>query len=237
MGVGEFAGRSPEEIIVATARISTEKEGDELFDKPERLIQYTIGHGHWSPFDMVDVTFSIKGISMVTSLHLIRHWSFKPQQFSQRYSVVSDGVIEVELRNANKNNRQSSTDVSDNWLQDIARRSNYRALTEYQTLVSNGVAPETARMILPMATRTRMNYKGSVRSIITFLDQRLSKHTQKETRQVAEAMRDILIEHFPIISGALNNFLGADQIPILDQLAVMRNLQNIEKIKELWKAA
>ena len=64
------------------ARVSTDKTGDELFDKPEKLIRHLILNSHWSPLDMVNLGFEIE-TSRAISLELVRHKSMNFQQASQ----------------------------------------------------------------------------------------------------------------------------------------------------------
>jgi thymidylate synthase (FAD) len=75
-------------------------------------------------------------------------------------------------------------------------------------MIQAGIAREVARDVLPLATETRMYMKGSLRSWITYLNVRLHNTTQKEHRDIAVQIKDILIENFPIISSAMDNFDG-----------------------------
>jgi thymidylate synthase ThyX len=101
-------------------------------------------------------------------------------------------------------------------------------------LIKAGVARESARFVLPEATKTTLYMKGSVRSWITFLNVRLHETSQKEMRDVAQGVADIFRSRLPIISAALNDFKGAEKVHILDQLAVVNNLGKIDEIKEFW---
>ena len=65
------------------------------------------------------------------------------------------------------------------------------------------MARETARMILPMCTKTRIYMTGPVRSWIHFFLLRDDSHAQKEIQLVAKEGKKIFIEQFPIISKAL----------------------------------
>lgn len=232
VGVNGFEGFSGEQLVIAKARRSSNRPPDKILDKGEGLIRHMLTNGHWSPFDMAIIGFEIE-CSVAISIQLLRHWSFKVQQFSQRYAEVQE-VMPVKMRQAGSKNRQSSTVLSGINEQMLASESILESLANYQELLEAGVAKETARFVLPMAAKSSLYYNGTFRSIITFLNQRLSKDAQKEVRVLAEGMRDIFIQEAPIISRALNNFKGADEIPILDQLVVMNNLDKIEKIKSFW---
>jgi thymidylate synthase (FAD) len=230
VGCGPFEGYTGEQVIIADARVSSNRK--DLLSSPDRLIRKFINEGHWSPFDQASLTFKID-CSVAMSIQLLRHWSFKVQQFSQRYATVAS-TSHPTMRMKGSTNRQGSTHDADNWLQTIAHNSINRSLTAYEELIAAGVANESARFVLPMSADTTMYYKGDVRSIITFLNSRLHKTAQLEARIIAHGMMDIFIKEFPIISRALNNFKGAESFHILDQVTIMANLDNIETIKELW---
>ena len=232
IGVNSFERFSGEQLVIAKARISSNRPPEKILDKGEGLIRHMLANGHWSPFDMAVLGFEIE-CSVAISIQLLRHWSFKVQQFSQRYAEVTE-TMPVKMRQAGSSNRQSSTIPSGINEQMLSQESIYESLAHYQELLDGGVATETARFVLPMATKSRLYYNGTFRSIITFLNQRLSEDAQEEVRVIAEGMRDIFIQEAPIISRALNNFKGADKIPILDQVVVMNNLDKIEQIKALW---
>lgn len=70
----------------------------------------------------------------------------------------------------------------------------------YQDLLNAGVAREQARMILPMATKTKIFMSGSVRSWIHFVELRSDVTAQKEIRDVANEIKSILKKELPILS-------------------------------------
>ena len=73
----------------------------------------------------------------------------------------------------------------------------------YNELLSNDVARECARMVLPMATSTTIYMTGSVRSWIHLINIREDSHAQKEAQEIAGEMKSIFIQELPIISKAL----------------------------------
>ena len=73
----------------------------------------------------------------------------------------------------------------------------------YKGLLEDGVARETARMILPLCTKTKIHMTGSIRSWIHFLELRDDEHAQKEIQLIAKEIKHIFVQQFPIISKAL----------------------------------
>ena len=143
--------------------------------------------------------------SKAIGIQLIRHRSFTFQEFSQRYQDVrelDEMFEEVELRKQCEDNRQSSTEVINGFEGEI-KKILFDVKRTYEELLKGGVARETARMILPLCTKTKIHMTGSVRSWIHFLELRDDEHAQKEIRLIAKEIKCIFIEQFPIISKAL----------------------------------
>jgi thymidylate synthase (FAD) len=224
----EYEGKSLDEIIVGIARLSSSREVNELFDEPHKLIRHCLLNQHWSVFSTVNMVFEIH-TSRAMGRELLRHWSIRPQEMSQRYAEITE-FEEVELRKQSKNNRQSSEERFDPVLDegldyqiygsDRIRETLKMIEGNYRELLNYGVSRETARMILPECTQTRMVMNGTVREWITTLNQRLHKTAQKEIRVIAQAIAESLMLNCPIISKALYNFEYADEVHIIERLTL-----------------
>jgi thymidylate synthase (FAD) len=119
---------------------------------------------------------------------------------------------DVEIRKQATNNRQSSEEVFDpelviyneEWEASKAIEFGLENMQElYTQLLEAGVAREQARMVLPLATKTRIYMTGSIRSWIHFVKLRDDGHAQKEAQEIARAIKNILVDELPIISKAL----------------------------------
>ena len=86
-----------EQLIAYMARVSNPNAKPE--DSGSKLVRYLIKHGHWSPLEMVSMCVKIKTTRSIAA-QILRHRSFSFQEFSQRYSVVTDrpGPLQVEVR-------------------------------------------------------------------------------------------------------------------------------------------
>lgn len=193
--------KTAEDLIVYIARVSNPNNQLNL-DTGAKLLNYCIRHEHWSVFEQVSMTVEIQTSRMI-SAQILRHHSFKFQEFSQRYATVTE-VEPIELRKQAITNRQSSTDIiTDEETIELANRSVNNSLEAYHQLLQRGAAKECARAVLPMVTRTTMYMTGSLRSWIHYCLLRTKKHTQKEHRLIADAAKEIIAEHFPIVSEAI----------------------------------
>ena len=197
---------SAEDLIVYIARVSN-PENQMNRETSSKLISYLINHKHWSPFEMVDVTFEIK-TSRAIAAQILRHRSFSFQEFSQRYSRVNE-YESIQLRLQGDKNRQVGEEIipvisqQHTILSNLIQETIKSAEHCYEMLLRNGIAKEVARMVLPLTTQTTLYMKGSLRSWIHYVNLRAGKDTQKEHRQVAEQIKNRLITIFPTISVAL----------------------------------
>ena len=207
-GAGELEGKTAQEVITYNARVSNPKNQDN-FDTAAGLLKYCIKHNHWSIFEQADLTLEINTTRGIAA-QILRHKSFFFQEFSQRYADVSllqNSVVAPDLRSQDTKNRQNSIDdIPEDKKLELQRQiqrhfSNGQDL--YKKLVSDGVALECARFVLPLATPTRMYMKGTCRSWAHYIGLRTHESTQKEHREVAEAAKCIFICQFPDVAAAL----------------------------------
>ena len=196
-----------EKTMGYVARVSNPKNQDN--PKISGLLSYCIKHGHWSVFEQAHMTLEIETTRGIAA-QILRHRSFTYQEFSQRYadsSMLADTIPLFELRRQDTKNRQNSIDDVDAFTKqelEIAIQRHFEsAMDLYQHMLSVGIAKECARMVLPLATPTKIYMTGSVRSWIHYIDLRSAHGTQKEHMIIAEACRDIFKEQFPICAEAL----------------------------------
>lgn len=213
---------SAEELLVYEARVSNPSNqlNTETSDK---LIGYMIKNGHLSPFDMINMTVGVT-TSRAIAHQILRHWSIKPQEFSQRYAEATS-YEPIQFRFAGKTNRQSSSEeicTIDFDKREISHKGGcsdleliqfcsevrdhiYKSDELYKKAIKLGIAKECARMILPLTTSTTMYLNGSIRSWIFYLKQRTDSHAQLEHKQVALLIEEIFKQNFPMTFKALEN--------------------------------
>ena len=195
-----------EQTMAYIARVSNPSNQDN--DKYSGLLKYCIKHNHWSVFEQSSMTLEIETTRAIAA-QILRHRSFTFQEFSQRYAASTAlGDIDLpELRKQDLKNRQNSTNDLEPELvekfekQMITLFSSSKAL--YEQMLSQGVAKECARMVLPLCTPTRIYMTGSCRSWIHYINLRSAHGTQKEHMEIAEGCRKVFTEQFPAVSEAL----------------------------------
>jgi thymidylate synthase (FAD) len=198
------------DLVAFCARVSNPSNQYNM-DTADKLIGYLIKWKHWSPFEMVNVCLEIETTRDIAR-QILRHRSFTFQEFSQRYA---DPVKELEFetrepRLQDYKNRQNSIEVSDEHLAYWWERYQLRVLDEakmaYNWAISNGIAKEVARAVLPEGlTVSRMYVNGTLRSWIHYIDIRSDKATQKEHRIIALECAKVIAEIFPLINNFSHN--------------------------------
>jgi thymidylate synthase (FAD) len=134
----------------------------------------------------------------------LRHRSFSFQEFSQRYAVADLGFEYKEARIQDTKNRQNSiiTDNSHLHAEWEVQQKQVMQTAEhaYQWAISNGIAKEQARAVLPEGmTLSRLYMNGTLRSWVHYIQLRSGNGTQKEHRDVALACADAISTVFPLI--------------------------------------
>lgn len=172
----------------------------------EKLLAYCIKHQHWSIFEMANMCVEIT-TSRAISAQILRHKSFSFQEFSQRYSNVSE-FEEYNARRQDLKNRQNSIDdlsiETKAWFHQAQEIAITISSDLYTEAIDKGIAKEQARFLLPLSTRTRLYMNGSIRSWIHYITLRTDPSTQLEHRVIAEECKKIFKDNLPVVSKALN---------------------------------
>jgi thymidylate synthase (FAD) len=208
MNVKMIGVSGDEDLIVYMARVSN-PSNQNTTEGNEKLIRYLIKNQHWSPFEMVNVVMEINTTRDIAR-QILRHRSFSFQEFSQRYADPTKD-LSFELREArlqDNKNRQNSIVVEDSELQnawEIHQQTVIsNAKTAYEWAISNGIAKEQARSVLPEGnTQSKLYMNGTLRSWIHYCTLRMANGTQKEHMDVAKKCWDIISEKFPNVVAAV----------------------------------
>lgn len=207
--------------VVNAARVSFNKESsyveeripglgifDRLKDSDEKLINYLAKHKHLSPFNHSFISLRVKAPIFVAR-QLVKHEYMPWNEVSRRYVKTEPEFFIPDAL------RQSADNVKQGSLEDVVKYNNLcikmleattkHSLTVYEYMLAKGVCPEQARMVLPQNLMTEWIWSGTLGAFSKMLGLRLDEHTQKETRDVAIMIRDIVEPLFPV---SLNALLG-----------------------------
>ena len=196
-----------EKTMAYVARVSNPANQEN--DNYAGLLKYCIKHNHWSVFEQSFMTLEIETNRGIAA-QILRHRSFTYQEFSQRYadtSLLTDHIPIPDLRRQDTKNRQNSIDDIPGYtklkLQGEIAEHFAAASNLYKRLLDAGVAKESARFVLALATPTRIYMSGSCRSWITYIALREKSGTQKEHMDIAKACKSVFAEQFPSCYEAL----------------------------------
>ena len=188
--------------VVNAARVSFDKHHKIFTDGDEKLIKYLAEHGHWTPFGHPQLQFRISAPVFVAR-QLVKHqvglvWN----EVSRRYVDSQPTFYLAEnWRRKAENKKQGSSDdevILNTRIKDDIIYIQEKAAQLYTELLSKGVAPEQARMLLPQSMYTEWYWTGSLFAFARICKLRISDDAQKETKEIAEKISKLIKEIFPI---------------------------------------
>jgi thymidylate synthase (FAD) len=193
-------------LVSFCARVSNPSNQNNT-ETSEKLLNYLIKNKHWSPFEMANVWLEITSTRDIVR-QILRHKSAFFQEYSQRYADPTQDLEFClrECRLQDTKNRQNSIALEEDayGLVEIWKQMQLeiieKAKMHYQYAVSQGIAKEVARVILPEGnTVSRFYMNASLRTWIHFLEVRTGNGTQKEHMLVARACVEAINKIFPHI--------------------------------------
>ena len=189
--------------VVNSARVSFGKKSNNTYttDKDDKLIRYLAEHKHTSPFGHCFASFHVKAPVFVAR-QLVKHKFLRWNEISRRYVDEDPELYEAPIwrgRSADKK-QGSEGEVTSNA---NVFYHNTRSLMTYKQLLSEGVCPEQARMVLPQAMMTEWYWSGSLDAFADMCNLRCASDTQAETRMVATQISDRMCKLFPVSWGSL----------------------------------
>lgn len=197
-----------DKTVVNAARVSFDNDSElaDFTDKDASLIRYLAEHNHWSPFAHTSIQLKCKA-PIFLNRQLAKHQvGGVINEVSRRYvSSEPEFWFPEEFRGAPVNKKQGSTGIcedSDHML-DCAMDSVGVALEAYKVLLRHNVAPEQARIVLPLNMMTSWYWTGSLVFWARLCNLRLEKHAQKEVQEFAKLVYTVCNTLFPVSFKAL----------------------------------
>jgi thymidylate synthase (FAD) len=212
--------------VVNAARVSFNKRsnweykesGDAILSsRDKKLILYLAEHKHMSPFGHAFATFCVKAPIFVAR-QLVKHKFLRWNEVSRRYIDDPPEFYEPKVwRNKSTNKKQGSegahpmlVDTQDGdgepyTFDFMAWKFGCEsdALSLYNMMIENGVAPEQARMVLPQNVMTEWYWSGSLDAFADMCNLRCYSDAQAETKEVADMIDEQMKLLFPVSWPAL----------------------------------
>lgn len=199
------------ELIAYCARVSNPANQMNMATA-DKLLAYLKKNRHWSPLEMANAVVEVN-VPRDIARQLLRHGSFKFQEFSQRYADVTQlekAFCIRELRMQDTKNRQNSVqiDMSEEENRFIAAEWQRRqelvlevVQDTYKWAMGVGIAKEVCRVVLPEGlTMSRAYVNGTIRSWVHYLEVRLEEGvTQLEHVMLARVIAEAVNAAFPCV--------------------------------------
>lgn len=170
----------------------------------EKLLDYLMRNRHTSPFEMAGAIFEVKlPIFVIREWH--RHRTQSYNEMSGRYTELPNECYVPDFERLTKAKKKDKGQGSDEGIvasmAEAAGRTiewNYNtARSDYKKLLGHNIAPEIARLVLPVNQYTKMRANANLLNWFRFLEQRLPENAQWEIRQYAQAVGSVLKELYP----------------------------------------
>lgn len=194
--------------IVQAARVSY-GDGTKTVREDAALIDYLLRNQHTSPFEQVVLTFHIK-MPIFVARQWVRHRTARLNEVSGRYSVLKNeaylpekNVLALQAKDnkQGRRNEKLSDELAEKTLE-ILKRGQELAFENYETLLNDDIAKELARINLPLATYTEIYWQMDLHNLFHFLKLRCDAHAQKEIRDYAFVILDIVEKVAPVATAS-----------------------------------
>lgn len=192
--------------VANAARVSFNKQVKKFGENEERLINFLARNNHWTPFAHCFLSIKVKAPIFVAR-QLAKHqiglvWN----EVSRRYVDYEPEFYYPEAWRARAEDKKQGS-AGDLPFQEYPsfkfREAVKAAHSAYECLLAEGVCPEQARIVLPQAMYTEWWWSGSLVAFARVVGLRCKEDTQRETRIIADQIREILFDKFPISAKAL----------------------------------
>ena len=217
-----------DEEVEDAARISY-GEGTRKVSQTRNLIRYLMRHKHTSPFEMCEVKFHIK-LPIFVMRQLVRHRTANLNEYSGRYSVMSDDFYFPKGKNlkpqstTNKQGREEGELGADTGeLEFEIFRILDGATNAYHNLIDWNLSRELARIVLPVSNYTEVIWKIDLHNFFHVVNLRAESHAQQEIQDYANVMYSLVEPHFPLCCEAFEDYVRGAKTFSKQEMKVLKD--------------
>ena len=176
-------------VHAQSAWTSTSRDlSEDKLERVDKLLTMLAQEGHHTPFEKSSLHFLVT-VDQATHIHLLKH--------RVGVSINGESARYKELK-------EDKTYIPEDWdaewqhsLEEFTRMSNslyHRALEVMTPMLGRKRAKESARFFKTMNSQITMDVMFNWRSFVHFLKLRNSEHAQKEVRELAQQMLQLVKE-------------------------------------------
>lgn len=211
--------------IAEAAWVSSDRAENRSDDAVCKVIRYMARHNHWTPFGQTAIKLrfripifvarqlmrsnigivwneeSRRYVDSLPEFHVPREWRERSTSMKQG----SGGKFEGRLRVENSLTHETWDGTPHEALMAAYRK----CIDTYAAMIEAGVAPEQARIVLPVATYTTLVATFNVASLARVYKLRADSHAQAEIRELAKCI-DSCVKHTGAFTFAWDEMKGGE---------------------------
>ncbi len=225
--------------IVEAARVSYQT-GTKATRTDRALIRYLMRHKHTSPLEMCEVKLHIRAPIFVLR-QLLRHRTASINEESGRYSEIREMFFSPALGDLapqsldNKQGREGEFPLhKQKAIRNVIEANNEYSYASYKALLGEDLARELARVTLPLTAYSSLYWKVDLHNLLHFLTLRTDSHAQKEIRDYADAILEIIRPLFPYAVEAWEDYQQQAKMLSRMDLDLLAALIRRSNIKTQW---
>lgn len=161
---------------------------------------------HWTPFAHTAITLRMKAPIPIRTQCFKHKQGLVENEESRRYISVTPEIFIPEFRQKPEGSiKQGSAGIheaNDYWKRQYIAQTQH-AVRLYEMMISDGVAPEQARFVLPQGAMVNWIWTGNLLAFANFFNKRSDSHAQQEIQDLAHAVAAIVEPLFPVSWAAL----------------------------------
>jgi thymidylate synthase (FAD) len=176
-----------DDIHAQSAWTSTSRElTDDKIDRIPKLLDMLASEGHHTPFEKSSLHFLVT-VDQATHIHLLKHRiGVSINGESARYKELKEDKMYLP--------EDWSQEWKDHliWITEISNKAYHKCLEDLTPILGRKRAKESARFFKTFNSQITMDIMFNWRSFYHFQQLRNSEHAQKEVRQLAQEMLELV---------------------------------------------
>lgn len=194
--------------VVNAARVSYDVRHEYMEEGDDKLINYLLKHKHGTPFEHNLFTFNVK-LPLFVAREWIRHRIGSFNEVSMRYTKIDPQFYIPDWWDVRKRVGKPGAYTYEPAESDLAFRfrtklEDYSAAARdaYNESLELGIAPEQARLFLPVNVYTQWWWSCNARSLLNFLALRNAPTAQWEIQEYAKVIENFFAAEMPATADA-----------------------------------
>ncbi|AWD92558.1 thymidylate synthase [Pectobacterium phage Nepra] len=161
---------------------------------------------HWTPFAHTAISISMKAPIPIRTQCFKHKQGLVENEESRRYITSTPEIFIPEFREKPEGSiKQGSGGIhpKNKGLQEAYKYHTEQSVAVYNWMLSEGIAPEQARMVLPQGAMVNWLWTGNLFAYANFYNKRSDPHAQGENQELAELVKAVVEPLYPVSWAAL----------------------------------